>query len=87
YVGWAVGFGIPSLAMAFAFVLFLIGSRSYRQLLPKGSPVVGVVQVFVAAYRKRHLSISEDGNEICNQDTREINTTSEGRALSHTDQF
>ncbi|KAI3908140.1 hypothetical protein MKW92_051178 [Papaver armeniacum] len=82
YVGWAVGFGIPSLAMAFAFVLFLIGSRSYRQLLPKGSPVVGVVQVFVAAYRKRHLSISEDGYEICNQDT-----TSEGRALSHTDQF
>ncbi|MCL7034760.1 hypothetical protein MKW94_000758 [Papaver nudicaule] len=87
YVGWAVGFGIPSLAMAFALVLFLIGSRSYRQLLPKGSPVVGVVQVFAAAYSKRHLSISKDGHEICNQDVREIGTASEGRTLTHTDQF
>ncbi|KAI3937101.1 hypothetical protein MKX01_015316, partial [Papaver californicum] len=77
YVGWAVGFGIPSLAMTFAFVLFLIGSRSYRQLLPKGSPVVGVVQVFVAAYSKRHLSISKDGYEVCNDDTRETSTASD----------
>ncbi|KAI3989959.1 hypothetical protein MKX01_003662 [Papaver californicum] len=82
YVGWAVGFDIPSFAMTFAFMLFLIGSRSYRQLLPKGSPVVGVVQVFVAAYR--YISKFP---KIYNQDTREISTASGGRALTHTDQF
>lgn len=31
-VGWAIGFEISAVAMAFAFVLFLLGRKSYRGL-------------------------------------------------------
>ncbi|OVA06685.1 Proton-dependent oligopeptide transporter family [Macleaya cordata] len=84
-VSWMVGFGIPALAMAFALVLFLFGWRSYLQEVPKGSPLVPVVQVFVAACRKRHLCVSKDGYEVCTEDG--IGLASKGWTLARTHQF
>ncbi|OVA06686.1 Proton-dependent oligopeptide transporter family [Macleaya cordata] len=89
-VGWVIGFGIPSFAMAFALVLFLFGRRLYRRQVPMGSPVVQVVQVFVAACCKRHLCVSKDGYEVlCSEDGGVVMASNKGRtrSLTRTDQF
>ncbi|MBA0865597.1 hypothetical protein Goshw_013646 [Gossypium schwendimanii] len=60
-ISWALGFGIPTLCMIFAIVLFFVGTRIYVYIKPKGSVVAGVAQVFVAAYKKRRFYIPVDG--------------------------
>ncbi|PPR89540.1 hypothetical protein GOBAR_AA31146 [Gossypium barbadense] len=60
-ISWALGFGIPTLCMIFAIVLFFVGTRIYVYIKPKGSVVAGVAQVFVAAYKKRRFYIAVDG--------------------------
>ncbi|CAN6196586.1 unnamed protein product [Urochloa humidicola] len=55
-VGWGWGFGIPAAAMAAAVAFFLLGSRRYRHQMPGGSPLTRMLQVAVAAWRKRNLA-------------------------------
>ncbi|XP_073280353.1 protein NRT1/ PTR FAMILY 3.1-like [Primulina huaijiensis] len=60
-VGWGWGLGIPSIAMAFSIITFVIGYPLYRNLDPAGSPFTRLVQVVVAAYRKRKVArVSDD---------------------------
>ncbi|XP_058091255.1 protein NRT1/ PTR FAMILY 5.10-like [Magnolia sinica] len=60
-VGWAIGFGIPTIAMVFALFLFLFGSNTYTHIVPSGqSPLTGVPKVIVAAARKWHLPSRND---------------------------
>ncbi|XP_058091260.1 protein NRT1/ PTR FAMILY 5.10-like [Magnolia sinica] len=60
-LGWAIGFGIPTIAMAFALLLFLFGSNTYTYLIPSGqSPLTQVAKVIVAAARKWHLPSRKD---------------------------
>ncbi|KAL5730047.1 hypothetical protein ACHQM5_002921 [Ranunculus cassubicifolius] len=59
-VGWVEGFAITVVAMGLGFVVFLLGRRLYRQHLPYGSPLTRIIQVFVAAIRKRRLCFSKD---------------------------
>ncbi|GMI90152.1 hypothetical protein like AT1G69860 [Hibiscus trionum] len=60
-VSWALGFGIPTLCMVFAIVLFFIGTKMYVYIMPERSVFASVAQVFVAAYRKRRLYLPVDG--------------------------
>ncbi|KAF8403629.1 hypothetical protein HHK36_011733 [Tetracentron sinense] len=85
-VGWAVGFGIPAVAMVLALVLFLLGQRLYRRQIPSGSPLTRVAQVFVAACRKRRLTVSQDGHGEC-WDGEGMGVQPSGRTLTHTNQF
>ncbi|XVF44148.1 hypothetical protein PTKIN_Ptkin02bG0097600 [Pterospermum kingtungense] len=63
-VSWVLGFGIPSLLMATSIVLFFMGTRIYVHVKPQGSIFSSIVQVFVAAYKKRQLKLPAKGNEI-----------------------
>ena len=54
-VSWALGLGIPPCLMFISCVLFFAGSRIYVKVKPQGSPLTGVVQVLVAASKKRYL--------------------------------
>ena len=54
-VSWVLGFGIPTICMSVSLVSFLAGYSLYRRLDPAGSPFTRLLQVAVAARKKRHL--------------------------------
>ncbi|CAK9156675.1 unnamed protein product [Ilex paraguariensis] len=90
YVGWAVGFGMPAVAVAIALAIFLLGIGTYRKQAPVGSPFTRVAQVVVAATRKWRLSEANGGHGICYEDE-SIEIGVDGRArvrtLARTSQF
>ncbi|KAM5574830.1 protein NRT1/ PTR FAMILY 5.10 [Rosa sericea] len=52
-LSWGLGFGLPCIVMAFALLIFLLGTRTYRYSI-KGdeeSPFVRIGKVFAAALR------------------------------------
>lgn len=54
-VSWSIGLAIPAILMLVSLVLFLAGSKIYVKVPATGSPMTNVVQVIVAAIRKRGL--------------------------------
>lgn len=58
-VSWAWGLAIPAFLMFLSCVMFFIGSRLYVKVKPDGSPLTSIVQVIVAAIRKRRLKLSD----------------------------
>ncbi|KAF8403624.1 hypothetical protein HHK36_011728 [Tetracentron sinense] len=72
--------------MVLALVLFFLGWRLYRRQVPSGSPLTRVAQVFVAACRKRRLTVSQDGHGEC-WDGEGMGVQPSGRTLTHTNQF
>ncbi|XWS68882.1 hypothetical protein CRYUN_Cryun04dG0131800 [Craigia yunnanensis] len=63
-VSWVIGLGIPTLLMGSSIILFLMGTRIYVHVKPQGSIFSGIVQVFVAAYKKRQLKLPAEGQEF-----------------------
>lgn len=58
-VSWAWGLAIPAFMMLLSCVTFFIGTRIYVKVKPEGSPITSVIQVIVAAVRKRRLKQPE----------------------------
>ncbi|XP_075664177.1 protein NRT1/ PTR FAMILY 2.11-like [Castanea sativa] len=58
-VSWAWGLAIPTFLMLLSCVLFFLGTRIYVILKPEGSPLASIVQVVVAAVKKRQLKLPE----------------------------
>ncbi|KAF5184206.1 NRT1/ PTR FAMILY 3.1 [Thalictrum thalictroides] len=56
HVGWGWGIGIPTVIWFFSIVFFVGGYRMYRMVEPSGSPFTRLLQVVVAAFKKRRLS-------------------------------
>lgn len=84
-VGWAAGFGILTGAMVVALVLFLLGYKRYRKQGPLGSPFTKVVQVLVAAARKRCVDGTlMTGFGVYKDDESQHDTR---RTLAHTSQY
>jgi len=54
-IGWGIGLGIPTIAMFLSIIAFIVGYPLYRNLNPSGSPFTRLVQVAVAAFRKRKV--------------------------------
>uniref|UniRef100_A0A1D1YN52 Putative nitrite transporter At1g68570 n=1 Tax=Anthurium amnicola TaxID=1678845 RepID=A0A1D1YN52_9ARAE len=68
-VGWAWGLGIPTIAMAVSVVSFVAGYPLYRNLDPAGSPFTRLMQVAVAAVKKRKLpAVSDPGRLYENEE-------------------
>ncbi|KAL5059742.1 hypothetical protein RYX36_031346 [Vicia faba] len=63
-IGWTLGYGLPTIGLAFSILVFLLGTPYYRHKLPQGSPMTRMVQVFVAAVRKWKARVPEDTNEL-----------------------
>ncbi|KAH9324466.1 hypothetical protein KI387_004644, partial [Taxus chinensis] len=85
-ISWGVGFGIPTIAMAIAIVLFLYGTPFYRNKLPGGSPITSILQVIAAAVRNRKENLpSNMGLLYENWDAGSLKSGQ--RRLTHTDSF
>lgn len=63
-VGWALGYGIPTVGLAVAITVFLIGTPFYRHKRPNGSPFTRMARVIVAALRKWKVPIPQDSKEL-----------------------
>ncbi|KAG0456215.1 hypothetical protein HPP92_024003 [Vanilla planifolia] len=82
-LSWKIGFGIPTVLMLVAIVLFFLGTRLYVHVPPEGSVFSGIVRVFVAAFRKRRLSQQDTPEMLHNPPLLNSNVT----PLSLTPQF
>ncbi|KAL9992948.1 putative proton-dependent oligopeptide transporter family, MFS transporter superfamily [Helianthus debilis subsp. tardiflorus] len=77
-VGW--GLGVPSI------VAFVFGYPSYRNMDPSGSPFTRLVQVCVAAYKKRNLPMVSDAKMLYENEELDASISVAGRLL-HTKQM
>ncbi|CAI9758968.1 unnamed protein product [Fraxinus pennsylvanica] len=79
-VGRSLAYGICSIAMLIALLIFFSGTRRFRYKKSSGSPVVQIFQVTVAAVRKRNLNMPCNLNML-------YEDTPENLRITHTDQF
>ena len=56
-VSWVIGMAVPAVLILFSLLFFLLGARIYVFAPPEGSVFSGVIQVFVAAFKKRSLRL------------------------------
>ncbi|KAK9998148.1 hypothetical protein SO802_017751 [Lithocarpus litseifolius] len=82
-VGWGWGLGIPTIAMLISVITFIIGYPLYRNLDPVGSPFTRLVQVIVAAYKKRKLPMVYDPKLLYQNDELDASISLAGK-LVHT---
>ncbi|KAJ4821870.1 hypothetical protein Tsubulata_026837 [Turnera subulata] len=67
-IGWGWGLGIPTVAMFISIVTFILGYPLYRNLDPEGSPFTRLLQVSVAAFKKRKLPMVSDSKLLYRND-------------------
>ncbi|XP_054810426.1 protein NRT1/ PTR FAMILY 3.1-like [Prosopis cineraria] len=85
-VGWGWGLGVPTIAMFLSIITFVVGYPFYRNLDPDGSPFTRLVQVGVAAFRKRKLRHVSDSELLYQNDELDASISLEGKLL-HSQQF
>ncbi|KAI9121178.1 hypothetical protein K1719_008211 [Acacia pycnantha] len=83
--GWDWGFGISSVAIFLAIVIFASGLPLYRLQIVQGtSAIIEIIQVFVAAFRNINLPLPEDPAELYEIE-RDKQAASDIEFLPHTD--
>lgn len=60
YVSWGLSYLILAITMAISMATFWLGRDWFRYRVPQGSPLTPMLQVFVAAIRKRNLTCPSD---------------------------
>lgn len=82
HIGWGVGDLILTAVMAVSIVIFVIGRPFYRYRRPSGSPLTPLLQVLVAAIRKRKLPYPS--NPCLLHEIPKTANNAHGRFLYHT---
>ncbi|KAH7546406.1 hypothetical protein FEM48_Zijuj01G0197500 [Ziziphus jujuba var. spinosa] len=79
-VGRSWAYGICSVSMFSAILVFLAGTKKYRYKKSLGSPIVHIFQVLVAATKKKNMAIPYNLNLL-------YENSPEGSRIEHTDQI
>lgn len=79
-VGRSWAYGICSVAMFVAILIFFCGTKRYRYKKSVGSPIVHIFQVIVAAIKKRNMNLPYNISSL-------YENTTEASRIQHTDQF
>ncbi|KAJ4825309.1 hypothetical protein Tsubulata_047494 [Turnera subulata] len=59
--GWGLGYGIPTVGLLLSLVIFYLGTPLYRHKARNtGSPTRSLIQVVVAAFRRRKLQLPDN---------------------------
>jgi len=82
-VGFALGYGIPTVLLVVSILVFVLGTPLYRHRLPSGSPLTRIVQVFVAAMRKWKLNVPNDPKELHEVSIEEYSTSKGRYRINH----
>ncbi|XP_020246085.1 protein NRT1/ PTR FAMILY 4.5-like isoform X3 [Asparagus officinalis] len=69
--GWDYSFGVSALLFLIGLLVLASGFPLYRNQKPKGSPLTRILQVFVAAFRKRNLARPETLKELQQEEEEE----------------
>ncbi|KAL2895813.1 Protein NRT1/ PTR FAMILY 3.1 [Bienertia sinuspersici] len=85
-IGWGWGLGIPTIAMTISVIAFVIGYPLYIKIKPAGSPLVRIVQVAVAAWKKRNADVPADPSLLYQNKHLDGPISTDGRLL-HTEQL
>ncbi|KAK4342000.1 hypothetical protein RND71_037816 [Anisodus tanguticus] len=80
-VGRIWAYGVCSVSMLIAIIIFLLGTKRYRYKKSTGSPIVHIFQVIVAAIRKRKMDLPYDVGMLYES------TTPEATRIQHTEEF
>ncbi|XP_012071998.2 protein NRT1/ PTR FAMILY 4.5-like [Jatropha curcas] len=83
--GWDWSFAICTIAVLFSIIFLCMGKSLYRNNVPKGSPFLRFIQVFVAAIRNRNHPIPDMTEELHEIHEKEI--AKQDEILKRTDQF
>lgn len=59
-ISWTIGLAIPACLMFMSCALFFLGSKLYVKVKPEGSPITSLLQVLVAAAKKRRLDLPDN---------------------------
>ncbi|XP_043705620.1 protein NRT1/ PTR FAMILY 4.5-like [Telopea speciosissima] len=62
--GWTLGLALTSAVMLLGLIVLSLGFKSYRYQIPRGSPLTRMLQVLVAAFRKRNLPSPKNEAEL-----------------------
>ncbi|KAJ1258579.1 hypothetical protein BS78_10G086400 [Paspalum vaginatum] len=62
--GWDLGFLVCALCVLLGMLIWIAGFPFYRNQPPSGSPITRILQVFVAAFKKRKVKLPEDRSEL-----------------------
>ncbi|PON49823.1 Proton-dependent oligopeptide transporter [Parasponia andersonii] len=84
YVSWGIADLILLITMAITIVIFYMGRSVFRYRVPQGSPLTPMVQVLVAAIRKRNLPSPLDPSLLYEVPKSE---NIQGRLLCHSDRL
>lgn len=79
-VGRSWAYGICSVSMFSAILIFLSGTKKYRYKKSSGSPIVHILQVISAAVKKKNLTIPLNLSLL-------YENSPEDSRIEHTDQF
>lgn len=63
-VGWAIGYGIPTIGLVISVAIFLVGTPFYRHKVPQGSSFLKMARVLVAAVKKWRLKLPSEPKEL-----------------------
>jgi len=77
-VSWLVGYTIPAVAFATAFVVFVAGTPLYTHVAPRGSPFSRLGAVFVAAAAKWRVTPPSDPTLLFESDSGEDEEEEDG---------
>lgn len=79
-VSRSLAYGICSVSMVIAILVFLSGTKRYRYKKSLGSPIVRIFQVIVASIKKRKMQLPYNVGSF-------YEDTPEASRIEHTDQF
>ncbi|KAI3460981.1 hypothetical protein Pfo_017644 [Paulownia fortunei] len=82
-VGWAIGYGLPTLGLAVSIVVFIVGTPYYRHKPPSGSPLTRMARVLVATVRKWRVVVPVEPKELYELSMEEYSNSGQFR-LDHT---